>query len=225
MKSIPKIIAITGGSGSGKSWLADRLLEHFGVRAARVSLDDFYRDRSHLAPARRLRVNYDRPEAIDWKLFQTWLRGCRNGVIGPVPRYDFKTHTRMPSPSESRASVLECGAPAPLSRAHSERFHRSGFESQESYKSGAGAPHSKTSQDIESVPALIFIEGLWLLRRPTIRQLIDLSIFIDCPEDVMVGIYTRAVGLDFLSFVADGDVFGVRYQGLPDTLPRIVPPR
>jgi len=79
MKAIPRIVAITGGSGSGKSWLAERLLAHFGARAARVSLDDFYRDRSHLAPARRLHVNYDHPNAIDWELFQTWLRGCRRG--------------------------------------------------------------------------------------------------------------------------------------------------
>src|SRR5205814_225286 len=45
---------------------------------------------------------------------------------------------------------------------------------------------------------------------------------VDCPEDVMVGIYTRAVGLGFRSFVGDGEVFGVRHRGLPDTPPRLI---
>ena len=45
---------------------------------------------------------------------------------------------------------------------------------------------------------------------------------IDCPEDVMVGIYTKAVGLDYLSFVADNEVFGVRHKGLDDSPQRLV---
>lgn len=40
---------------------------------------------------------------------------------------------------------------------------------------------------------------------------------IDCPEDVMVGIYTRAVGMDFKSFVDRNEAFGIRYKGLADS--------
>jgi len=40
---------------------------------------------------------------------------------------------------------------------------------------------------------------------------------IDCPEDVMVGIYTKAVGCDYFSYVARDEVFGVRHRGLDDT--------
>jgi hypothetical protein len=39
---------------------------------------------------------------------------------------------------------------------------------------------------------------------------------IDCPEDVMVGIYTKAVGCDYLSYVDRDEVFGVRHRGLDD---------
>jgi uridine kinase len=136
MSRSPKIIAITGGSGCGKSWLAGRLQEHFGVRAARVSLDDFYRDRSHIAPARRLRVNYDHPDAIDWELFEGWLGDYRKGTAAALPKYDFQTHTRL-----------------------------------------------NGSAQIQPTP-LLLIEGLWLLRRPTVRKLIDFSVFIECPEAV-----------------------------------------
>lgn len=45
---------------------------------------------------------------------------------------------------------------------------------------------------------------------------------INCPEDVMVGIYTKAVGLDFLSYVGPKEVFGVRYKGLDDTPQRLL---
>jgi uridine kinase len=132
----PKVVAITGGSGSGKSWLAERLQEHFGARAARVSLDDFYRDRSNIAPARRLQVNYDHPQAIDWPLFEAWLRSCRTGRAYSLPHYDFETHTRL-----------------------SEQI------------------------DLPVTP-LILVEGLWLLRRPHVRQLLDFSIFIECPDNI-----------------------------------------
>jgi uridine kinase len=96
---LPILIAITGGSGSGKSWLADRLQQAFGKEAARLSLDDFYRDLSSLAPAERKKVNFDHPRSIDWLCVEHVLSDCRAGRLTRVPRYDFKTHTRV-SPGE-----------------------------------------------------------------------------------------------------------------------------
>jgi len=47
-------------AGAGrKTWLVERLQASLNGQAARLSLDDFYRDRSHLPPARRTRVNFD----------------------------------------------------------------------------------------------------------------------------------------------------------------------
>src|SRR5947207_746191 len=73
----PILVAIVGGSGSGKTWLADRLQHSFGKRAARLSLDDFYRDLSALPHSRRTRVNFDDPRAIDWPRVENALRACR----------------------------------------------------------------------------------------------------------------------------------------------------
>jgi hypothetical protein len=47
-------------------------------------------------------------------------------------------------------------------------------------------------------------------------------LLIDCPEDVMVGIYTRAVGMEFKSFVSNNEAFGIRYKGLADTPEKLV---
>jgi uridine kinase len=88
------MIAIVGGSGAGKTWLADRLRAGLGNAACRLSLDDFYRDRSHLAPGRRERLNFDAPTAIDWPRVERVLRDCRAGRLTRVPCYDFTRHAR-----------------------------------------------------------------------------------------------------------------------------------
>jgi uridine kinase len=94
MKARPKLVAIVGGSGAGKSWLARRLREALKLPATLLSLDDFYLDQSHLAPDKRDQVNYDHPQAIDWRLTEAVLLGCKAGRAVYVPRYSFITHTR-----------------------------------------------------------------------------------------------------------------------------------
>ena len=93
-KRPPVIVGIAGGSGSGKTWLANRLLEHFKKEACILSLDDFYRDRSNLSPARRRQINFDHPRSIDWPALHTTLERIRNGEPALVPIYDFSTHSR-----------------------------------------------------------------------------------------------------------------------------------
>ena len=89
-----KLIALTGGSGAGKTWLADRLCQEFGEEAMSLSLDDFYCDLSHVALAERESTNFDHPDAIDWPFFEKVLRELQNGETALVPLYDFISHTR-----------------------------------------------------------------------------------------------------------------------------------
>lgn len=91
-----KLVAIVGGSGSGKSWLAQQLERKLAPEAACLSVDDFYLDRSHLTPAGRDRLNFDHPLAIDWKRLTRALRALRDGRPARVPIYDFTTHCRRP---------------------------------------------------------------------------------------------------------------------------------
>jgi uridine kinase len=92
----PILLAITGGSGAGKTWLAERLLAEFPGQAARVSVDDFYRDLSHLPLAGRAQNNFDHPAAIDWRLVESVLDDMLAGRACALPVYDFATHTRRP---------------------------------------------------------------------------------------------------------------------------------
>jgi len=98
----PFLVAIVGGSGSGKTWLAGKLQEFFGPGAERLSLDDFYKDRSHLSRARREVLNFDRPNAIDWAALEKVLENLLNARPACVPIYDFQTHTRL-----SRSRILK----------------------------------------------------------------------------------------------------------------------
>lgn len=93
-KASPLLVAIVGGSGAGKSWLAKRLRAALEPDAVHLSLDDFYRDRSHLHPERRAQMNFDHPRAIDWLTLEKALDDLRNGRETRLPRYNFKTHCR-----------------------------------------------------------------------------------------------------------------------------------
>ena len=95
-KSKPMLVAIVGGSGSGKTWLTHKLLRALSPNAVQLSQDDFYRDRSHLPASRRARLNFDHPRAIDWSAVETVLEHLLAGRAARVPCYDFKTHTRLP---------------------------------------------------------------------------------------------------------------------------------
>jgi uridine kinase len=89
------MIAVVGGSGSGKSWLTAALLADLGTAAAQVGLDDFYLDLGHLPAAARDEVNFDDPAAIDWDALREVLECLERGEPAQLPRYDFATHTRL----------------------------------------------------------------------------------------------------------------------------------
>lgn len=89
-------VAIVGGSGSGKTWLAEQVANALAPHAVRVSLDEFYRDLSPLPAAEREGVNFDDPAAIDWDALRQVMDRMRPGEPVLLPAYDFATHTRRP---------------------------------------------------------------------------------------------------------------------------------
>jgi uridine kinase len=91
-----KLIAIIGGSGAGKSYLTGLLEKELGGKVTRLALDDFYRDRSACSPARRARINFDHPRALDWAELEKVLTQLAAGQSSDAPEYDFTTHTRRP---------------------------------------------------------------------------------------------------------------------------------
>jgi uridine kinase len=101
-------VAIIGGSGAGKSYLTGLLEKELGRKVTRLALDDFYRDRSACPPARRARINFDHPRALDWAELEKVLTQLAAGQAAAAPQYDFTTHTRRPARRlvEPRSVVL-----------------------------------------------------------------------------------------------------------------------
>lgn len=87
-------IAVVGGSGSGKTWLAAELAGRLGEEAAHLCLDHFYRDLRHLPGPDREQVNFDDPAAIDWDALRVVLESLERGEVARVPVYDFAEHVR-----------------------------------------------------------------------------------------------------------------------------------
>ena len=91
----PLIIGIAGGTGSGKTTLARKLIEAVPAgRAVVIEHDWYYRDRSHLTPAERATVNFDEPDALDNELLVAHLSTLKQGGAVSCPQYDFASHTR-----------------------------------------------------------------------------------------------------------------------------------
>ncbi|MBI4510540.1 MAG: uridine kinase [Deltaproteobacteria bacterium] len=93
----PLIVGIAGGTGSGKSTIAQNIITALPVGAASlVDHDSYYRDRPELSLDDRAQINFDHPEALETELLIGHLERLRTGETVEVPQYDFKTHRRLP---------------------------------------------------------------------------------------------------------------------------------
>ena len=133
----PVLIGIAGGTGSGKTTVASKIVQALPPgRALLVQQDSYYRDRSHLTLAERALINFDEPDAIDNDLLVSDLCALRAGIAVDGPLYDFATHTRR---RETRR-MEPC--------------------------------------------SIVVVEGILLFAVAAVRDLFDLRIFVETPDDV-----------------------------------------
>ena len=129
------IIAIAGGSGSGKSTFASRLASRFPDAVSIISCDNYYRENHHMPQEERRLLNYDAPEALEFDLMARHLQALRRGEAVDCPVYDFTMHDR------------------------SDEILR-----------------------IEPRP-IIIVDGILILSDPALREVFDLSIYVDADAD------------------------------------------
>ena len=101
------LIGVAGGTGSGKTSFARKLVESIGEEnCLLVPQDSYYRDTSSLTPEERARWNYDHPHAFDTSLLEQDLRELK--MSRPVPHltYDYSTHARIVLPDALRPRLV-----------------------------------------------------------------------------------------------------------------------
>lgn len=154
----PLIIGIAGGSGSGKTTIAQRvrdtlarsaeeqpqppepsLHETAHQRRAAVTIiehDAYYRDRADLGFDERSQLNFDHPDSLETELLVEHLKRLREGKAVDVPIYDFKSHRR-----------------------------------------------STDVRTVGPVPAVI-VEGILVFVEPALRAEMDVKIYVDTDADI-----------------------------------------
>jgi uridine kinase len=130
-------IGVAGGTGSGKTTVAEEIVRRVGVdRIATLSQDRYYKDLAHIPAANRQHRNFDHPHAIEEELLLEHIRTLKAGRSASVPVYDFSRHLRT-----ERTELVR---PRPV----------------------------------------ILIEGILILAVATIRELLDIKIFVDTDADL-----------------------------------------
>lgn len=91
----PLVIGIAGGSGSGKTTVAQAILNRVGAnRIAFLQHDSYYKDLSGLPPVQRAEINFDHPNSLETELLIQHIASLRDGKPVQVPIYDFSTDRR-----------------------------------------------------------------------------------------------------------------------------------
>lgn len=89
------IIGICGGTGSGKTTVARRILENVSdEQIVFFQQDSYYRNLGDMPPELRHRINFDHPDALDNDLFINHVKALRAGEAIEMPVYDFSIHSR-----------------------------------------------------------------------------------------------------------------------------------
>ncbi len=90
------IIGISGGTGSGKTTVANRILDSVSAdEVVFIQQDSYYRNINDLPLDYRNIANFDHPDALDNDLLVNHVRRLKAGESVELPLYDFKTSTRM----------------------------------------------------------------------------------------------------------------------------------
>ncbi len=91
----PLVIGIAGGTGSGKTTVANAILERVGKHiVSYLPHDAYYKDLSSLPSPQRAEINFDHPNSLDTDLMIRHVEHLKAGKEVELPIYDFTNHTR-----------------------------------------------------------------------------------------------------------------------------------
>lgn len=88
-------IGIAGGTGSGKTTVAEMIRQSLGKnQTAIITMDSYYKDFPELTIDEKRKINYDHPSVFDIELLKKHLEQLKNGESINVPIYSFEKYAR-----------------------------------------------------------------------------------------------------------------------------------
>ena len=101
------IVAISGGTGSGKTTLAKKIIDSYqNIKINYLSLDSYYKDFSQMSFTERSKINFDHPNSIDFDLFYQQINEYLTGSDIKTPTYSYKKHKRLKKKGNLRQGDL-----------------------------------------------------------------------------------------------------------------------
>ncbi|HEY7729199.1 MAG TPA: uridine kinase [Candidatus Eisenbacteria bacterium] len=93
------LIGIAGGTGAGKTLVAQSIAQDLGSEHVLiVEQDSYYKDLQHIPLGERENRNFDHPDAFDRELLRSHMETLLSGREIDVPIYDMRSHTRLAEP-------------------------------------------------------------------------------------------------------------------------------
>ncbi len=103
----PIIIAVAGGSASGKTTVVEEILSKFDKKDVTVIRhDDYYKDQTELTMEERIKVNYDHPLSLDNDMMYDQILQLLKGHKIYRPIYDFENHNRSSEVKEIKPTQI-----------------------------------------------------------------------------------------------------------------------
>ena len=94
------VIGIAGGTGSGKTTITRKIMQHFGGDVSVVYHDNYYKAHHNMSYNERTKLNYDHPDAFDTDLLIEDLKKLRRGETIQCPVYDRSSKTVTGKPAK-----------------------------------------------------------------------------------------------------------------------------
>ncbi len=95
MTTTPLIIGIAGGTGSGKTTLAQMILQRVGPdHIGHIAHDMYYNHNPQMSIEQRRQIDFDHPDALENQLLIKHLHQLKGGETANIPVYDYTTHLR-----------------------------------------------------------------------------------------------------------------------------------
>lgn len=103
----PVVFGVAGGTASGKTTVADAILDSIGAsQVAYLAHDAYYKDMSHLPLPERAQLNYDHPQSLETDLLVKHVQQLLESRAVEVPIYDFTQHLRLSDTKSVQASPI-----------------------------------------------------------------------------------------------------------------------